>query len=129
MFDNEEKRELREAEGFARGVIIRIVLVFATLGLVLTTVNYLVTPLWGDLQTRGTEHSYTFVQTKRELLVKLVQDYRKAEAEQALHAGEPTVVVALEAQKKSIRDRIRSEASAIPSREIPGEAQPFLEGR
>jgi len=83
-------------------------------------------PKVNDLTTKGIEHSYTYVQTKKDLIVHLVQEYRRLETQQVEHRDDAEWVGALEAQKTATRDRIRQEAASIPTEEIPREALPLL---
>lgn len=85
-------------------------------------------PLWNDMQTIGTEHSYTFVQTKRELLLKLNSDYMKLEVQrnQMIVANQLSMIPAIESQQKAIVDRMKIEAASLPSHEIPREVLPLL---
>lgn len=112
----ETKNEFREenrAMWFGIGWIIKGILIIGGLGLLFTTLNYAILPWWNDLQTKGTEHSYTYVQTKKELLYKLMMDYEKLSPEQ-------------EGQKKAIVNRMRIEASDMPESEVPSEVRQFL---
>lgn len=126
MFDAQDRQDEKEIRGLATRNILWFAGVVFLIGTVATTVNYAITPLWGDLETKGLQHSYTYVSTKQELLVKLVQDYRKLETQQALNKENPDVVAALEGQKKATVDRIRSEATSLPKHDVPVEVAPFL---
>lgn len=96
------------------------------LGFVVTTAGYLAQPFWNDLNTRGTEHSYTFVSSQKDQITKGCEDYRRLEARQAESAGNEELVSALEGQKSATVDRINSLSASIPHREVPQCALPFL---
>jgi hypothetical protein len=121
-----DRQKEKEATGFFTRTAIKAFVVIGGLVFVGTVISKAVTPELNDLETKGTEHSYTFVQTKKELLTKLVSDYRKLETQQVLNKSDADVTSALEGQKKSIVDRIRLEASSLPRGEVPAEVQPFL---
>lgn len=108
-----EFHEENRAMWFGIGWIIKGILIIGGLGLLFTTINYAILPWWNDLQTKGTEHSYTYVQTKKELLYKLMMNYEQLGPDQ-------------EGQKKAIVNRMRIEASDMPESEIPSEVKQFL---
>jgi hypothetical protein len=105
---------------FSWGIIV-ILLIIGTMTLV-----YKCTPWWNDMETKGTERSYTFVQTKKEFLVKLAADYDALNVSIEQHRSEPSFVDAAERQKKSILTRMRLEAESLPEGEIPRSVQPLL---
>ena len=102
--------------------LLALALVIAVIGTELTYCN----PRWRDADTRATEKSYTFVQSKKELLIRLVQDIRKTEMLQVTNADNQEVVRAMKAQRKALIDRVRSEAASIAKDQIPSEVIPFL---
>lgn len=122
-----ERDEIAAATNFGIAQGVKIVSVVIALAIVVAVFFAWLRPKVNDLDTKGVEHSYTYVQTKKELLVKLVQDYERLNSEEALHKTEPDVVAALEAQKKATADRIRSEASSLSPDEVPIEARRFLQ--
>ena len=90
------------------------------------TLNRSLESTWNDMSTKSTQHSYTYVQTKKELLIRLIQDYRKLETQQSLHKDEMDVVSLLESQKKATLDRIKMESSTLSKDELPVEVEVFL---
>jgi Tfp pilus assembly protein PilN len=119
---NEDERTLR----FGENVIIRWGTTAMIMVALVVGVWYWALPHLNNAETQGLESSFAFVSTKRSLLIQLVQDVKKLESQKAIHKDEPDVVAALEAQKKSTIDRIRSEAGQIPTKEVPDQVVPYL---
>lgn len=97
-------------------------------GIVLTvTVMYYMQPAWRDMETKGIEHGYASVSSKKELLIKLVLDYRKLETQERIYKDDPELVKSYQAQRKAIIDRMRIESSTLNNDEIPVEAKKLME--
>lgn len=80
---------------------------------------YILLPKWRDYETKGTEHSYTFVQSKKELLLKLSSDYEKLNVEKIRNKDNPEMVGAATAQQLAIINRMRMESESLNADEIP----------
>ena len=74
----------------------------------------------------GIEHSHAFVQSKKELLLKLAADYDALNTSIEAHKNESSFVDAAERQKKSLVARMKLEAESLPSSEIPPAAKSLL---
>lgn len=119
-------KDSEEAISFGHNAIIVWGGSFLLLGAIAIGVHAWAFPHLQDAETKGLEHSYTYVQTKKELLITLVQQYKQVESQQALNKGDPDVVSTLEGQKKAIVNRMRSEAGLLRPEEVPDMVRPYL---
>lgn len=88
---------------------------------------YWIYPWWQDMQTRGTEHGYAAVSSKKELLLKLHQDWNKLETQRVMASrNDPELAKTYAAQQMSIVNRMKIEAATLPASEVPSEVQSLL---
>lgn len=79
----------------------------------------LTTPWFNNQERRGVESSRAFVESKKELLLKLAGDYDALNTSIAAHKDEPSFVDAAERQKKSLVARMKIESETLPKEEVP----------
>lgn len=82
-----------------------------------------------NIQRETTQHSQQYVETKVNLLNKLLSDWSQLDAEIAeLKTGEGNedITTAKQAQQKNIVSRIRTEAGMIPSSQVPSDVKTFM---
>lgn len=109
-------REAREIGLFgAWWIWVALLLLITSVGF--TTVRYLATPHWRNMETTGIRESNEFVQSKLTLLQKLDGDCTKLQADVAglsQHPGNDELIAAKRAQMRALDDQIRAERSYLP---------------
>lgn len=82
-----------------------------------------------NIQRETTQHSQQYVETKVNLLNKLLSDWSQLDTEIVeLKAGEGNedIITAKKAQQKNVVKRIHTEAGMIPSSQIPSDVKTFM---
>ena len=114
------------AKGGARILVTYIFAVAAAVFIVASAVH-LATPMWNSWEARGTELGYAAVSSKRELLIKLNQDWTELEAKRVLSSRtDPQMVGIYASQQIAIVNRMKLEAASLPASEVPSEVQQLL---
>ena len=91
------------------------------------TIIYLISPWWRSLDAKATEHGYVAVSSKKELLLKLNQDWMKLDSQRIeASRSDPELAKTYAAQQAAIVDRIKIEAKTLPPEEVPPEVKGFL---
>lgn len=82
---------------------------------------YLISPAWNHMEAKSNEHSYVFIQSKKELLLKLNLDYKKLDVQiaQAEVDGQQQFVKNYKSQQMAIIDRMKLESASLPASEVP----------
>jgi hypothetical protein len=124
------QRHTSDQDDFTFGKSLKRILIVSSLtvifiGIVATAVRY-VTPQWNSIETRGTERGYTYVSSKRELLLKLYQDWSNLETQKTASRSDSQLVAAYIAQQIAVVARMKSEAALILPVEVPIEVETFL---
>ena len=120
-------RQEEEAALFGIRVVWMWGIAIASLFLIIAAIVVKTAPWFNDKEREGIEHSHAFVESKRELLLKLASDYDALNTSIEAHKGEPSFVDAAERQKKSIVARVKLEAESLPSSEVPLAAKSLLD--
>lgn len=91
-----------------------------------------VRPLLLNQYTKGIQHSYEYVETKQELLLKLVSDYEKLDTEISTLRSDSKndpIVEGKKGQQKAIVDRIKLEKERLQTNQVPPKVVQFLATR
>lgn len=119
-------RQEEEANLFGIRMFWMWTIALVSLGLIVAAVVVKTAPWFNDKEREGIEHSHAFVQSKKELLLKLAADYDALNTSIEAHKNESSFVDAAERQKKSLVARMKLEAESLPSSEIPPAAKSLL---
>lgn len=125
------KKELKGDVDFANRLVLRTVIIWAvfifSLMIFFTFIYHGLSPLWRSLETRGTEAGYAAVSSKKELLLKLHQDWTKLETQRvAASKNDPELAQTYAAQQVAVVNRMRIEAATLPGGQVPPEVQGLI---
>lgn len=98
---------------------IALLLVIVISGFVLRAVA----PTWRAQERQAIQQSQEYVTTKQALLLKLVADYQRLDAEISALPTQDPLTVAKRSQRKAIVDRLRLEVTTIPAADVPPSVQ------
>lgn len=105
--------------------IIGVVLFIMVIGFITGSGNLLwqsyAQPKSIEITRRSNQESQQYVETKQQLMLNLVQDLRRLDAEIASDPSD-----AKQAQKKATLDRLEQEAQSIPADQVPAPVRDTL---
>lgn len=99
----------------------------SALCLVIGAIVVKTSPWFEDKEREGIEHSRAFVASKKELILKLVNDYDALNTSIEAQRDNLSFVEAAERQKKAIVARVKLESESLPEGEVPPAARSLLQ--
>lgn len=123
ILTKKDQKEIKVVAWFSTKMLLWLVLGAIGIIVLITTGEKLIMPWWNALETRGTEHSYPAVSAKKELLLKLAQDYTKLDTLRVTAKADPELALTYRAQQRAIVDRMKLEAATLPVGEVPMEVR------
>ena len=118
-------------------IIIASVIVFCLFVFCLVTFFKLVNPLWVKMDAKSediavesdlkrSQNSFVTISARKELLLKLAQDFDKLETLRIQAKSDPDLASSYKSQQISIINRMRLEASNLSESEVPAEVRHLI---
>ncbi len=116
------------------GLVVKVLLGVAFALIVIGVVVYLIgnavghgtQAVWNEMDTKATQNSFEYVQTKKTLLLQLKEDYNKLAVQIQQNKDDAKLVAEFQSQQASILQRMRSEVALIKTDQVPDEVKTFL---